>query len=434
MNIKVGLLSREEKKRFRVQVCQQDPIWDKYLTFKRSNKKTAVKVVPFLLWLTKAMSRDTVKEPVTPTEWREMRLAEMREETGESLTKYYMLSYMEWLRHTCKLCGGWIEGDPLAPENMPIMQCTHEGCTGRNTAAGTRNTVLMNVRGYLGAVIDSDGASPFRKGENFPEYGANLKSKTVITTELYEHMLGVANDKERMILIFLRQTGMSKDVLYLKVTSDLMEQLGQDPLPDVILFPWKRTKTMGKDATYPRYAGICGDGVRILNSWVEYKALKAGDWLFPGQNGRPLSKSALSENFKHVVQKLGIQIPETERLSPHVLRGAAFTDLSHVADHDFAKYMTGKKVGIEILTYYNGNLDDIKESLRKAIPRMNPLEKVRIENLTLKERLDALEVENQEIKQEFKGLTSMVHDLFNRVIMSENSTPADALKNEVRLQ
>ena len=429
LNLKVGKINGEVK-RFKTEVCEKDPIWQNYLNFKRSNKQYANHVAHFLLFLTKAMGRDPEKNPVTPSEFRQWRLDEIKRGSATSEVKHIILAYLDYLRHTCRGCGHWIDGDPLAPQNMPVMECPKCGST--NLAAGTRNTMTMSVRGFLRATIDMEGASPFRKGENFPEYGWNKKQKVVITPELYERMLTVANDVQRIILVLLRQTGMSKDLLYIKVTSDLLNQLNQEPLPDVVLIPWKRTKVMGKDS-HPRYTGVCGDGVRILKSWIEYKGLKEGDWLLPGHEGKPMSKAQLEWNFRQVVKKAGIKVSEGERLTPHVLRGAAFTDLVWAKDHDFAKYVTGKTVGIEIITYYNGHLDDIKEFYRRCIPRMNPLEKVKEENLTLKARLEKLEAENKELKVTLNSIMQMMQEMKQEILTLRGLSKADAIKLEASL-
>jgi len=420
----VGKITREEVEEYR-KLCEKDPVWKQYLEFKRSNRVQDRRILSFLIFLTKVEGREA--NPITPTELRDRRLSEIKKGSAKSKVKHDILAFLDYLRHTCKDCGYWIEGDPLAPENMPTMACPR--CGGTNLSANTRNAIAQGVRGFFRATIDMEGASPFRKGENFPEYGWNKEKKIVITQELYGDMLAVANDIQRVILVLLRQTGMSSDILYIKVTNELMNQLNQEPLPEVVVFPWKRTKVMGKDS-HPRYAAICGDGVRIIKSWIEYKNLKPGDYLIPGRNGKPMTKVQLRVNFNAVVKKAGIKT-NGERLTPHVMRAAAFTDLVWAKDHDFAKYVTGKNVGIEIITYYNGHLDDIKAFYRKVIPRMNPLEQVRIENKTLKDRLDSLEAENKELKSTLQAILQSMHELRTELAAIKGMDKGQLLKEAI---
>lgn len=413
LDIKVGKLKGKELKRFYEEVILPDPVAQEYRGRRSSfDIKLRDAITKFHLFVTKAQGRNPWEDPFTPTEFRDLRRAERGDKGSHLQTYRLIMSFMEYLRHTCIQCGAWIDKNP---RDYGIVPC--DNCDGGTYAPNTRNAKVQDVRGFL---RNTAGSSPFGEGDNFWEWGENVTVKHMVSLEDIRRLEQAGNDLQRVLLGGWLCTGMSGDLIKLRVTEDLLQQLEQDPLPDLVLFPWYRGKTKGKQerSLRKRYVGYVGIWVQHLAAWVRKKGLKPGDPLFPGHNGERISKNAVQKSWQNLKKKAGIK-DNGELFTPHVLRGYCFSTFVSVADHYVAKYITGKKCDKSIVVYYNSHLfepgPDGKSSLadiyRKAKAKLDPYAAEREEAEILRRQQEGIDEKLRKLEAELRARDELILEM-----------------------
>lgn len=426
---RVGLLTKQERKEFYESVIKDDPEAQLYAR-KRGAKFLRTDLSMFLTFLSKALG-----QKITPQMFTEMRKVE-RGDVGSHLPTYQMITaFMDYLRHTCQSCGKWLDGDPRDEPDG----CLHCECGGATYAPNTRNSTVQRVRGYL---RNTAGTSPFGAGDNFWEWGENVIKKRSVSLDDIRRLEQAGNLFQRVLLGGWLCTGMSGDLIKLTATEELLEQLNQDPLPDLVLFPWFRSKTRGREqrSQRKRYVGYVGVWVQHLAAWVKKKNIKPGDPLFPGHNGKPVTREAAQKAWQDMKLKAGIK-ENGERFTPHVLRGYCFSTFVSVKDHETARYITGKKVDKSIVVYYNSHLwepgpdgePSLADIYRRAKKYLDPYaameeeaEKLRRQQESIEEKLTRLEAESRAKDELLLQLREELRELKRERVVN----PAAALQGD----
>jgi hypothetical protein len=407
-----------------------DPTYNEWIKTRRTNEQKKGLLAYFLVYAGDALGRP----PLTPTEYKDMRIAELNASRGkDSEVKKIIWLFVEHLRHVCWACGEWIDKDPFDRSHIPTMYhgdagspvCTfrtgkEKGTQGRTLAPNTRNNYFITSRGFLSNTISDPSASPFKKGENLDEFGWARQKKYSLEKDTWAAMIDHSSPPQALTLWVLRQTGMSGDASSLRITSNVEKQLGMrltndttrddgnNDLPDVVLFDWKRKKAMrGRaDATIPRLAALYGEAIPALVKMIRKKKMVRGDPILMGQKGQPLTPGQMRTQVADVIQLAGIRT-EGESLGPHVLRGEAYTDYVNVKSEMIAKVMTGKQVPIDQITYYNARPEEVKDIVRKCIPRTSVTGELKRENKSLKDTVSTM---NSQLQEMAAGLRAMRED------------------------
>ncbi|WP_456474110.1 hypothetical protein [Candidatus Pyrohabitans sp.] len=432
---RVGLITKEERREYYESVVKDDPDAQRY-GMKGSLKPYLRRdITVFHIFLTRALGRDAV----APSEFTAMRRAE-KGDVGSHLPTYKMISaFMDWMRHTCKKCGAWLEGEPRDEPDGRL----HCECGGETYAPNTRNSMAQRVRGYL---RNTAGTAPFGKGDNFWEWGENVTRKRKVSIEDIRRLEQAGNLFQRVLLGGWLCTGMSGDLIKLVATEELLEQLNQEPLPETVIFPWFRSKTRGREqrSQRKRYVGYVGVWVQHLAAWVKKKNIKPGDPLFPGHNHRFVTQSATQKAWKDLKKKAGIK-ENGEQFSPHVLRGYCFSTFVSVKDHETARYITGKKVDKSIVVYYNSHLFEpgpdgepsLADIYRRAKRYLDPYaameqeaEKLRRQQESIEEKIARLEAESRAKD----NIILQMREEFMKLKKQLTANPAQALQEVAEVQ
>lgn len=411
-------------------VVVNDKTYKEWIKTRRTNAQKKGCLAYFLVYAGGAMGR----APLTPTEYKDMRIEELNASRGkDSEVKKIIWLFIEHLRHVCWGCGEWIDKDPFDRGNIPTMHHGESGTPvckfktgrdkgkqGKTLAPNTRNNYFITSRGFLSNTISDPSASPFKKGENLDEFGWATQKKYSLEKDTWAAMVDHASPQQALTLWVLRQTGMSGDASSLRITSHVEKELGMtltddanrddtnNELPDVVLFDWKRKKAMrGRaDATIPRIAALYGEAIPSLVKMIRKKQMVRGDPILMGQKGQPLTTGQMRTQVSDVIKLAGVRT-DGEALGPHVLRGEAYTDYVNVKSEMIAKVLTGKQVPIDQITYYNARPEEVKEIVRKCIPRTAVTGELKRENKSLKDMVIDM---NKKLSEMDAGMRSMKED------------------------